>query len=216
MEKDKILEKLRLSVINGDIEAAEAAAKEAIDAGIDPLEAIEEGLSKGIKEVGDKFEKLELFLSDMMVAAEAMSKAVEILEKKLPKEATRASKGVIVIGTVEGDIHDIGKNIVAALLKANGFRVYDLGKDTPSRKFIEKAEEVNANVIGLSALLSTTMIKQEEVIKMLKDLGLRDKYKVIIGGAPVTEEWAKKIGADAYGKNANDGVIKVKELLRIK
>ncbi|MEM3506945.1 MAG: corrinoid protein [Candidatus Bathyarchaeia archaeon] len=211
--KNEILEKLRLSVINGDIEGAETAAKEALDAGIDPLEAIEEGLSKGIREVGDKFEKLELFLSDMMIAAEAMSKAIEILEKNLPKEATRAGKGTVVIGTVEGDIHDIGKNIVAALLKANGFRVYDLGKDTPSMKFIEKAEEVNANVIGLSALLSTTMIKQEEVITMLKDLKLRDKYKVIVGGAPVTEGWARKIGADAYGKNANEGVIKVKELL---
>ncbi|MEM2897509.1 MAG: corrinoid protein [Candidatus Bathyarchaeia archaeon] len=214
MKRDEILEKLRTSVINGDTEAAEVAAKEAIDSGIDPLEAIEVGLSKGIREVGDKFEKLELFLSDMMIAAEAMSRAVEILEKNLPEKDTRASKGAVVIGTVEGDIHDIGKNIVIALLKANGFKVYDLGKDVPSGKFVEKAEEVNANIIGLSALLSSTMIKQEEVISILKDLKLRDKYIVIVGGAPVTEEWAKKIGADAYGKNANDGVLKIEGLLK--
>jgi trimethylamine corrinoid protein len=215
--KEKVLEKLRVSVINGDIEAAEAAAREAISIGLDPLEAIEEGLSKGIREVGDKFEKLELFLPDMIQAAEAMSRAIAILEEKLSfKEYSEKDKGVVVIGTVEGDIHDIGKNIVIALLKANGFKVYDLGKDVPSIKFIEKAEEVNADVIAISALLSSTMIKQEEIIKILKDMNLRDKYIVIVGGAPVTEEWAKKIGADAYGKTANDGVLKIKELLKNK
>ncbi|MEM1575520.1 MAG: corrinoid protein [Nitrososphaerota archaeon] len=215
--KEKILEKLRISVINGDIEAAEAAAKEAINIGLDPLEAIEEGLSKGIREVGDKFEKLEMFLPDMIQAAEAMSRAIAILEEKISfKEYSERDKGVVVIGTVEGDIHDIGKNIVIALLKANGFKVYDLGKDVPSIKFIEKAEEVNADVIAISALLSSTMIKQEEIIKMLKDMDLRNKYIVIVGGAPVTEEWARKIGADAYGKTAQEGVLKIKELLKNK
>ena len=215
--KDEVLEKLRISVINGEIEAAEAAAKEAINIGLDPLEAIEEGLSKGIREVGDKFEKLELFLPDMIQAAEAMSRAIAILEEKLSfKEYSEKDKGVVVIGTVEGDIHDIGKNIVIALLKANGFKVYDLGKDVPSIKFIEKAEEVNADVIAISALLSSTMIKQEEIIKMLKDMNLRDKYMVIVGGAPVTEEWARKIGADAYGKTANEGILKIKEFLKNK
>ncbi|MEM2083050.1 MAG: corrinoid protein [Nitrososphaerota archaeon] len=215
--KKEVLEKLRISVINGDIEAAEAAAKEAINIGLDPLEAIEEGLSKGIREVGDKFEKLELFLPDMIQAAEAMSRAIAILEEKISfKEYSEKDKGVVVIGTVEGDIHDIGKNIVIALLKANGFKVYDLGKDVPSIKFIEKAEEIKADVIAISALLSSTMIKQEEIIKMLKDMGLRDKYIVIVGGAPVTDEWAKKIGADAYGKTANEGVFKIRELLKNK
>jgi trimethylamine corrinoid protein len=215
--KNEILEKLRISVINGDIEAAEAAAKEAINIGLDPLEAIEEGLSKGIREVGDKFEKLELFLPDMIQAAEAMSRAIAILEEKISfKEYSEKDRGVVIIGTVEGDIHDIGKNIVVALLKANGFKVYDLGKDVPSIKFIEKAEEVNADVIAISALLSSTMIKQEEIIKMLKDMNLRNKYMVIVGGAPVTEEWARKIGADAYGKTANEGVLKIKEFLKNK
>jgi len=215
--KNEILEKLRISVINGDIEAAEAAAKEAINIGLDPLEAIEEGLSKGIREVGDKFEKLELFLPDMIQAAEAMSRAIAILEEKISfKEYSEKDRGVVIIGTVEGDIHDIGKNIVVALLKANGFKVYDLGKDVPSIKFIEKAEEVDADVIAISALLSSTMIKQEEIIKMLKDMNLRNKYMVIVGGAPVTEEWARKIGADAYGKTANEGVLKIKEFLKNK
>ncbi len=215
--REEVLEKLRVAVINGDIEAAEEVAKEAIKIGLDPLEAIEEGLSKGIKEVGDKFEKLELFLPDMIQAAEAMSRAITILEERISsKEKLEKDKGTIVIGTVEGDIHDIGKNIVISLLKANGFKVYDLGKDVPSIKFIEKAEEVNADVIAISALLSSTMIKQEEIIKMLKDMKIRDKYMVIVGGAPVTEEWAKKIGADAYGKTANDGVLKIKEFLENK
>ena len=215
--KNEILEKLRISVINGDIEAAEAAAREAISIGLDPLEAIEEGLSKGIREVGDKFEKLELFLPDMIQAAEAMSRAIAILEEKISfKEYSEKDRGVVIIGTVEGDIHDIGKNIVVALLKANGFKVYDLGKDVPSIKFIEKAEEVDADVIAISALLSSTMIKQEEIIKMLKDMNLRNKYMVIVGGAPVTEEWARKIGADAYGKTANEGVLKIKEFLKNK
>lgn len=215
--KKEILEKLRIAVLNGDIEAAEEAAKEAIKIGLDPLEAIEEGLSKGIREVGDKFEKLELFLPDMMQAAEAMSRAIAILEEKIPfKEYSEKSKGVVVVGTVEGDIHDIGKNILIALLKANGFKVYDLGKDVPSIKFIEKAEEINADVIAISALLSSTMIKQEEIIKMLNDMKKRDKYMVIVGGAPVTEEWAKKIGADAYGKTANEGILKIIEFMKNK
>lgn len=212
--KKEVLKKLRLSVIEGDPDASEAAAREAIEAGLDPLEAIEEGLSQGIREVGDKFERLELFLPDMIMAAEAMSRGVAVLEECLPNKAAQMSVGVVVIGTVAGDIHDIGKNIVAALLKANRFKVYDLGTDVPSNRFIEKAQEVKADVIGLSALLSFTMANQQEVISMLKDFNLRDKYKVIVGGAPVTAEWAREIGADAYARNAAQGVKKIKELVK--
>ena len=208
---------MRRSVIEENAEAAESAAREALGAGIDPREAIEEGLAKGIREVGERFQRLDCFLTDMIAAAEAMTKAVSILEKGLPENAALTKRaGVIVIGTVAGDIHDIGKNIVAILLKANGFHVHDLGKDVPSRQFVEKAKEVQADVIGLSALLSTTMVAQQEVVRILQDLKLRDKYKVIIGGAATTQEWAKEIGADAYAENANDGVMKIKEFCTFK
>lgn len=214
MKKEEVLEKLRLSVIKGDSIASEAAAREAIEAELDPLEAIEEALSPGIREVGDKFERLELFLPEMIMAAEAMSRGVAVLEECLPNKAAQMSAGVVVIGTVAGDIHDIGKNIVTALLRVNGFKVYDLGKDVTSNHFIEKAQEVKADVIGLSALLSSTMVNQQDVISMLKDLNLRDQYKVIVGGATVTAEWAREIGADAYARNAAEGVEKIKELVK--
>jgi corrinoid protein of di/trimethylamine methyltransferase len=212
-QKAEIIEQLRTSVIQGDSSQAELAAKRAMEAGIDPLEAMEQGLAKGIREVGEKFQKLDLFLTDMIVAAEAMTAAISVLEKNLPEKGTLQKRGIVVIATVAGDIHDIGKNIVAALLKANSLRVTDLGKDIPSRDIVDQVESAHADVIGLSALLSTTMVAQQEVLMMLQDLKLRDKYKVIVGGAPVTEQWAKQIGADAYGKDANDGVVKVQMLL---
>lgn len=214
--KCAILERLRLSVLNGQIEEAEAAARQAVQSGVDPLNAIEEGLAKGIREVGEKFEKLELFLSDMILAGDAMARGISILETALPGKDMRPGSNAIVIGTVAGDIHDIGKTIVANLLKANGFAIHDLGKDVPSRKFADAAQAVNARVIGLSALLSTTMVAQQDVITILKDLELRDKYMVIVGGAPVTQEWASQIGADAYGKDVNDGVAKVRVFLKNK
>jgi dimethylamine corrinoid protein len=214
--RNQIIEKLRHSVIEGNAEAAELAAREALDAGIDPTEAIEEGLASGIREVGKRFQRLDCFLTDMIMAADVMNRAVFILEKALPEKAAPTKAGVVVIGTVAGDIHDIGKNIVAILLKANGFQVHDMGKDIPSRQFIEKAETLHADVIGLSALLSTTMVAQQEVIRILQDLKLRDKYMVIVGGAATTQEWAKDIGADAYGKDANDGIMKTQEFCRNK
>jgi len=214
--RSQIIEKLRQSVLDGNAEAAESAAREAIDAGIDPREAIEEGLAKGIREVGERFQRLDCFLTDMMTAAEVMTRAVSILEKTLPEKAVLSKAGVVVIGTVAGDIHDIGKNIVAILLRANGFQVHDLGKDVPSRQFVEKAQSLQADVIALSALLSTTMVSQQEVVRILQDLKLRDKYMVIVGGAATTEEWAEEIGADAYGRDANDGVAKIQGFCRNK
>jgi len=210
----QIIDKLRRSVLEGNAEAAELAAREAVDAGIDPTEAIEEGLSKGIREVGERFRRLDCFLTDMIIAADTMTRAVSVLDKALPGMTVLSKAGVVVIGTVAGDIHDIGKNIVAALLKANGFRVHDLGKDIPSRQFVEQAQSLQADVIGLSALLSTTMVAQQEVVRILHDLKLRDKYRVIVGGAPTTEEWAKEIGADGYGKDANDGIVKIQAFCR--
>ena len=210
--KSEILDQLRSAVIHGDVRKTEKAAKEAVESGIDPLEAIEHGLSVGIREVGDKFQKLELYLPDMVLAAEAMTAGIAVLEMQLPKESRYKPKGSILIATVAGDIHDIGKNIVIALLKANGFRVTDMGKEVPSREIVAQAESSKPHIIGLSAMLSTTMVAQQEVVMMLKDMKIREKYKVIVGGAPVTEDWAKQIGGDAYGKDANDAVVKVHQL----
>jgi dimethylamine corrinoid protein len=216
MKKEAVLKELRLAVYNRDENAVESAAKKVFAVGLDPIEAIEKGLAVGLREVGDKFDKFELFLSDMMLAANIMIKGVEILKSGTPEDKWKERKGVVVIGTVKGDIHDIGKNLVKLMLMVDGFDVHDLGIDVSPERFIEKAKEVNAKVICLSSLLSTTMGAQADFISLLKDLNLREEYKVIVGGAPVTEEWAKSIGADAYGKNSTDAVKKVNALLNCK
>ncbi len=211
--EQEILERLRQAVIQADAEAVESAAKESLAAGIDPLRAIEEGLASGLREVGDRFSRLELFLSDMMLSADAMTRGVKILRASISEKREVTRSGTIVIGTVSGDIHDIGKNIVSALLTANSFDVHDLGTDIPADEFILRAKQTNADAIGLSALLSTTMPAQAEVVRRLVETGERARFKVIVGGAPVREEWARQIGADAYGKDAADGVAKFNQLL---
>ena len=178
------------------------------------MKALEEGLASGLREVGDRFEKGEIYIPHIMLAAKAMKAGLEVLEPKI-KELYRDVKaaGVVVLGTIEGDIHDIGKSIVALMLEASGFKVYDIGRDVPVDTFIEKAEEVNADVIGVSALMTTTMIGQKRLIERLKKLNLYGRFKVIVGGAAVTEDWAEEIGAHAYGEDAVDAVKKVKALL---
>ncbi len=213
-EGEAILRGLAESVIDGDEDRAREFAKKAVDAGIDPLTAIKEGLMNGMKVVGDRFARLEIFLPEVLLAADAMKAALEILEPLIVKEEReKLTLGKVVIGTVQGDIHDIGKNIVAMLLKANGFEVYDLGRDVPIDEFINKAEEVGADIIAISTLLSTSMPYMEDVIRLLKDRGLREKYKVMVGGGPVTREFAEEIGADGYGDNAEEAVEVAKRLL---
>ncbi len=200
-----------------DVEKVMEATNKALNAGIDPLKIIEEGLTKGLKIVGEKFGSGELFLMHLVAAAEASKKALsEILEPRIAKaKAERKSLGKIVIGTVAGDIHDIGKNIVASMLFAAGFEVHDLGKDVPVNQFIDKSKEVRANVVASSALLSTTMPMQHEIVKALVSEGMRGKVKVMVGGAPVTQDWAKEIGADGYGENAIEAVNVTKRVLGI-
>ncbi len=202
----KTLDNLVQAVQDGQSEDAVALAKEAMSAKVDPLSVVA-ALTKGIREVGDRFERMEVFLPEMMLAAQAMQKALEPLEPYLEtRKEERASKGTVVIGTVEGDIHEIGKHIVALLLEVNGFMVYDLGPDVNALDFIKKAQEVKADVIGASALMTTTMPGQQEIIEILKDMGLRDRFHVAVGGTPVTEEWAKEIGADSWAENATQAV----------
>jgi corrinoid protein of di/trimethylamine methyltransferase len=210
----EILEKLANAVITGDVDEARKVAEEALKANVDPLEAIKNGLAKGMDVIGKKFHNFEVFLPEVMLAADAMKAGIEILRPYLSAEsAAKMSKGKVVIGTVFGDIHDIGKNLVAAMLEAAGFEVYDLGTDCPSTKFVEKAEEVKADIIAMSSLMVTSMFYQKEVVDFLKDAGEREKYWVMVGGGPVTPEWAKEIGADGYGRFADDAVEVAKTLI---
>ncbi len=198
------------SIVNADRAGAEEVAKRAIAEGISPADIMQQGFVKGIQEVGDLFESGEVFLPELMMSADAMAGATEVTNAALEGEAAEA-KGTIVIGTVQGDVHDIGKAIVIAYLKANGYEVTDLGRDVSAETFIEKAKELSADVIGMSALLTTTMEEQKKVIKAIKEEGL--SYKTVVGGAPCTQRWADQIGADAYAEDANDGVKKIDALL---
>jgi len=207
---------LRRTVLSYDVEGARQAAKKAVEVGVDPLKAIEEGLAQGIREVGNKFGKGEIFLIELVMAAQAMKSALEVLEPELKrKKKERKTLGRVLLGTVAGDIHSIGKTIVAAMLTANGFEVYDLGEDVPAERFVEKVRELKPDILGLSALLTTTLPEQGIVIETLKKESVRKTLKVIIGGAPASKEWAEKIGADGYGANGVEAVEVAKKLLGI-
>jgi trimethylamine corrinoid protein len=210
--KEQFTADAKKSIMEGDQERAEEIARKALSEGIDPAALLEQGFVPGITEVGRLFEEEEIFLPELMLAAEAMKKAATICNEAIPREKAKR-RGKIVIGTVEGDIHDIGKSIVESFLSANGLEVYDLGREVPTATFIEKAVEVEADVIATSALLTTTMGSQRELEEDLKKRFLRDKFKTIIGGAPVDQKWADAIGADAYAEDAAEAVQKIKELL---
>jgi len=212
---DNLLKKLETAVEAGEPEEAEELAKKALELGMNPVEVIEKGLSRGILTVGEKFGKRELFLHDLMLGAEAMKAGMEVLLPEIRRQDLEIQyMGRIILGTVEGDVHDIGKSLVEATLVANGFEVIDLGIDIPVEMFVEKVRELEPDVLGLSALLSTTKVAQGNVIEALRSAGLRDHVKVIIGGAAVDQAWAKEIGAEAYGSDADDAVRVVKSLIQ--
>jgi len=205
--------KLHKAVLEGDTSAVEAAAKDAVEAGYDPLK-VTEWLSSGIREVGERYSRFEVFVPDVMMSAEAMKAGMRILLPAIKKRGVKIEyKGRVILGTVAGDIHDIGKSLVAVMLESKGFEVIDLGADVPTKTFVEKVKELKPDILGLSALLTTTMLEQRNVIEALQKEGLRDKVKVMIGGALTTEEWAKEIGADAYGSDAKDAAEKAERLL---
>jgi len=210
--KEQYLSDAKKAIRVADQDKAEEIAEKAIAEGIDPVELLEEGFVAGIVEVGMLFEEEKIFLPELMLSAKAMKKVTEICDKAIPKEKAK-QKGKVVLGTVEGDIHDIGKSIVESFLSANGFEVYDLGRDVKAKDFIDKAVEVDADVIAASALLTTTMPKQQELVVELKKAALRDRFKTIIGGAPVNQKWADEIGADAYAEDAAGAAQKIKELI---
>lgn len=212
-----ILEELKKAVIDGDTEQVEELCRKVLDEHLDPVKAVEQGLIKGIEEIGRLWTEGEMFLPDVMMGAAALKVGLDILGVELSKAKAAAgnidTRGKIVIGTVKGDIHDIGKNIVSAMMTAAGFDVYDIGFDQGVDAFFEKAEQVGAAIIGASALLTTTMSEQKELIEYLESKGLRSKYKVIIGGGPTTREWADEIGADGWAETADGAVDLCHKLL---
>ncbi len=213
---EELYQKMATSIIDGDSDAAVSLATEAISAGVDPLDAITKGFVVGVNTVGEAFGRGDAFLPELVMAGEAMKAAVSTLDPEMKKRGTeRKMLGKVVIATVEGDIHEIGKSLVATMLGASGFEVYDLGVDTSSDKIIGKALEVNADIIAMSALLTTTMVKQREVIEELEKEGLRNKVKVMVGGAPVTRDWVTTIGADGYSEDAIGAVMLAKKLLGV-
>lgn len=212
---EEILQNLKRIIIDMDIDNAEKAANEAIEKGLDPIKC-SDSLMDAINEIGTKFSNRELFLPELIAAADAMKIMMPIINDAIKKSGKKTKMiGKVVIGTVAGDIHSIGKDMVSTLLFASGFEVIDLGIDVSSDKFINALKENNAILLAMSALLTTTITELKDVISKLKDEGLRDKVKVIIGGAPTNKEFADLIGADGYGATASDGVIIAKELLGI-
>ena len=214
MSKEEILKAIIKAVEEGDGNVCAAQANKALAEGTQALEVVDNGLSAGLRSVGEKFGCGEMFLPDLMMAVEAMKEGMKVVQPELDRMKTKVkSLGTVLIGTVHGDIHDIGKSIVATMLEMNGFSVIDLGVNVPASEFVKKAREQKPQVLGLSALLATTMREQREVIEAMKKAGLRSALKIIVGGAPVSEHWAREIGADGYGANAEAAVQLVKKLL---
>ena len=211
MEKAEYMEKATQHIVDADEEAVEKLAREYLEDGFNPLEMIEKGLSEGIRKLGDLFDRGEIFLPHLIIASEAMTAAVKILEQAMPADQVGKKLAKVVLGTIEGDVHDIGKGIVATMLRVYGFEVIDLGRDVPIATFVEKAKEVGADVVGSSALMTTTMAGQKALEQALKDAGLRDNLITMLGGAATTEHWAAKIGANFWAESAGDTVIKLKE-----
>ncbi len=215
MPTNEIFEEMANSIIEFEDKKALELARKAVDEKTNLLEVIEKGFGEGIKKVGALFSEGEIFLPELMVSAQIMQEVIEFLDPYLKKGGDeRKTLGKVVIATIEGDIHSIGKTLVGTMLKANGFEVYDLGADVPIDKIIETAISKNADIIGISALLTTTMIGQKKLIEKLKDKGLKEKFKVIIGGAPITSKWTAECGADGYAENAIESVTLAKSMIK--
>lgn len=211
---EELFKEMAQSIIDGEKEVAEELAQKAVATGVPPLEAITKGFVVGVNYIGDQFGKGEAFLPELVMAGEAMKAAVAVLEPELKKLGeAREMMGRVVLATVEGDIHEIGKTLVGTMLSASGFEVVDLGVDQPAEKIIGKALEIDAQIIGMSALLTTTMVRQREVIEELDKEGLRPRIKVMVGGAPITKDWAEKIKADGTSEDAIGAVQLAKRLV---
>ncbi|HBX68302.1 MAG TPA: cobalamin-binding protein [Chloroflexi bacterium] len=203
---EELYKKLAQAVIDGEPEQAEALAQQALEQGVDPLACINRGLMVGIQKVGELFSEGEYFLPELIIGADAMKQALDVLEPSLMGGQAREVVGRVVIGTVKGDLHEIGKTLVATMLTANGFKVTDIGVDKSPEEFVAAIRAADADLVGCSALLTTTMLQQKKLVEAIKEAGLRDKVKIMVGGAPVTESFAKEIGADGYAEDAISAV----------
>jgi corrinoid protein of di/trimethylamine methyltransferase len=213
---EELFKQMAQAVIDGDEEQAKMLAEQALAEGIPPLEAINQGYTAGMDIVGELFSSGEYFLPDLILGGEAMKAALAVLEPALKAAGQeRQVLGTVVLGSVKGDIHEIGKALVGTMLSANGFLVYDLGIDIPSSEFVAKAQEHHADIVALSALLTTTMLHQQEVIEHLAEAGLRERVQVMVGGSPVTQSWADRIGADGFAEDAAGAVVVARRLMGI-
>lgn len=213
MIDENILKAAKQAIVEQKKDQAIELVQKALADGIDGMELMTEGFIPGINEVGDQFGRGVLFLPELITAADVMKSVTDVINDSLPAQDTQKEKGKVLIATVKGDVHDIGKCIVVSLMQANGYTVFDLGRDVDTDRIVEVAIEKDVQIIGTSALLTTTMAQQKNLEAALKSAGIRDKVRTIVGGAPVTARWAARIGADAYAEDAQDGVKKVNELL---
>ena len=213
MSQEELFDKLAQVVIDGEPEDAEELAGQALAEGLDPLACINEGLTPGMDRVGELFASGEYFLPDLIIGGEAMKAALAVLEPALIGGQKREVLGRVVLGTVEGDLHEIGKTLVGTMLAANGFQVTDIGVDKPISEFVAAVRESGATLVGASALLTTTMLQQQRLVEALEEAGLRDQVKIMVGGAPVTQSWADNIGADGYAEDAISAVALAKKLV---
>jgi corrinoid protein of di/trimethylamine methyltransferase len=211
-----ILEEIISATVDGDEEKSVALARQAMADGMEPFEVIQNGYARGMKIVGEKFATLEYFLPEVMLSADAMTAAIEVLKPYFKDRGKQDSRGTIVIATIQGDMHDLGKNIVKIMLEADGFVVHDLGANVPVRDLIDKAEAVQADIIAASAILTTTMAHMPDISSILDELGMRDRYMIMLGGAPVIPQWAREVGADGYGEDASEAVAVARRLMHKK
>jgi len=217
MAMNEFIKEVRLAIEDGDVERAREAAEACLAAGVSPMEAVEYGLREGLRIVGERFERLEAFLPEMMMASDAGNAVMDVLEPAILELGKKTeATGTVLIGTAKGDIHTIGKNIVMMLLKLAGFKVKDVGEDVAATTFVEEARKAKVDIIAVSALMTSTMPGQRDVINILRDVGERDRFAVIVGGAPTTQEWADEIGADGYRDTAPGAVSLCLDLLRKK
>ncbi len=211
-----ILEEIISATVNGDEEKSVALARQAMADGMEPFEVIQNGYARGMEIVGEKFAILEYFLPEVMLSADAMTAAIGVLKPYFKDRGKQDARGTIVIATIQGDMHDLGKNIVKIMLEADGFIVHDLGANVPVRDLIDKAEAVQADIIAASAILTTTMAHMPDISCILDELGIRDRYMIMLGGAPVIPQWAQEAGADGYGEDASEAVAVARRLMQKK
>lgn len=216
MNKQDHLSKIMAALMDQDRAATNAAVDEALGDGVPPMDILNEGLAAGLQELGVLFAEEEVYLPELLLAAEITTEIMKRLQSEFQADETKIKKrGTVLLATVEGDVHDIGKSLVGMIMNASGYNIIDAGKDVPNKKMIELVKEIHPDIVGLSSLLSTTMPAQQEFIEMAKEAGLRDQIKIIVGGAPVSRDWANKIGADGYAEDASGTVVEADMLLGI-